>query len=209
MLHKELYHYNPEHLAPWLRDPKQDFANFVKEEVEQIYRFNLFTPEYCKLLIEEAEHCGKWQTQYEMFEEDNPLGVSHLNDPETTLYFEEMPGLEGVFFEVVDQHIKSLTKFLWTTFDMQKKDNPFILKYEPSVIKDMELHFDNETVALLVYLSDPKDYEGGGTYFPRWNYSTGKPQPGEAVIYPGGVSHEHMGLEITAGKRYLLACAFF
>lgn len=73
----------------------------------------------------------------------------------------------------------------------------------------MGLHWDNETLAMVVALSDPKDYEGGGTYFPRWDYSTGQPEPGTAVIYPGGLSHEHMGLETTKGKRYLFLCAFY
>lgn len=73
----------------------------------------------------------------------------------------------------------------------------------------MGLHWDNETLALVVALSDPNDYEGGGTYFPRWNYSTGKPPAGTAIIYPGGLSHEHMGLETTGGKRYLFLCAFY
>lgn len=73
----------------------------------------------------------------------------------------------------------------------------------------MGLHWDNETLAMVVALSDPADYEGGGTYFPRWDYSTGRPEPGTAVIYPGGLSHEHMGLETTKGKRYLFLCAFY
>lgn len=88
-------------------------------------------------------------------------------------------------------------------------DRPYILKYEPDVIAKMGLHHDMETVALVCAISDPSSYEGGGTYFPKWNYSTGKPPAGTAVVYPGGVSHEHMGLETTKGKRYLFLASYY
>ena len=181
----------------------------VAEPAEQVYSFKLFTPEYCKLLIDEAEKCGKWVTEDESFESVNIMGMPEDDDPETTLHFWEMPPLEDVFYEIVDKHIKPLTETLWKTYKMKKKDRPYILKYEPDVIKEMGLHWDNETLALVVALSDPADYEGGGTYFPRWNFSTGQPPAGTAIIYPGGLSHEHMGLPITKGKRYPFLCAFY
>jgi len=88
-------------------------------------------------------------------------------------------------------------------------DRPYVLKYEPDVINQMGLHHDMETVAMVVALSKPGTYEGGGTFFPKWNYSTGQPAPGTAIIYPGGVSHEHMGLAITKGKRYLFLGSYY
>lgn len=209
MLHPELYHYDQMHVAPWLRDEQPDYKRCVREDAEQIYRFALFTPEFCKLLIAEAEHAAAWVTEEETFESVNILGIQEIDDPETTVHFHEMPGLEEVFYQIVDRHLQPLMETLWTTFTLQKKDRPYILKYEPTVVNKMNLHYDNETIALVITLSQPEDYEGGGTYFPRWKYSTGKPQAGEAIIYPGGVSHEHMGLETTAGKRYLCLCAFY
>jgi hypothetical protein len=209
MLHQELYHYSLSPMAPWLHSDQPDYKQFVTEDAEQIYRFALFTPEFCRLLIAEVEHCGQWVTEADTFTSVNILGIPETDDPETTIHLHRLPGLEEVFYEMMERHIRPLAERLWTTFTMQKKDRPYILRYEPTVINKMGLHFDNETVSLVITLSPPEDYEGGGTYFPRWQYSTGKPHAGEAILYPGGVSHEHMGLEITAGKRYLCLCAFY
>jgi len=196
-------------MAPWLRSETPDYTQFVKEEAEQIYRFAMFTPEFCQALIAEADRCGQWVTETSTFTSVNIVGIEEVDDPETTLHLHHMPGLEEVFYEMVERHLRPLIETLWKTFTIQKKDRPYILRYEPDVVNQMGLHYDNETVALVITLSAPEDYVGGGTYFPRWEYSTGKPSAGEAIVYPGGVSHEHMGLEMTGGKRYLCLCSFY
>ena len=69
---------------------------------------------------------------------------------------------------------------------------PYVLKYDaqdPRYPKDMEVHWEQCALAMNVYLND--DFEGGGTYFPRWKYSTGRAAPGRAILYPGGISHQH------------------
>jgi hypothetical protein len=71
----------------------------------------------------------------------------------------------------------------------------------------MALHHDLETVTLVVYLNDR--FEGGGTRFPKWNYVVSGRRPGEAILYPGGLSHEHEGLPIRSGSRYLLLGSFY
>src|SRR3954467_11780135 len=153
MLHQELYSYNPEHMAPWLRNDSPDYTEFVKEEAEQIYRFALFTPEYCQAMIAEAEHYGQWVTETSTFASVNIVGVEEEDDPETTLHLHRMPGLEEAFYDMVERHLRPLIETLWKTFNLQKKDRPYILKYEPTVINQMGLHYDNETVSLVIMLS--------------------------------------------------------
>src|SRR5262249_705814 len=162
---------NPSHMAPWLRSDFPDYQQFVAEEAEQIYRFPFFTPEFCQLLIAEAEHCGHWET--ESFTSVNILGALETNDPESILHFHRMPRLEEIFHDMMERHLCPLIKRLWQSFAMQQKDRPCILRYEPTVINQIGLHDDSETIALpgvllLITLSAPEDYEGGGTYFPRW-----------------------------------------
>ncbi|KAL6076597.1 Procollagen-lysine,2-oxoglutarate 5-dioxygenase 1 [Balamuthia mandrillaris] len=217
-LHPELFQYDPKFIDPTLVEAtaslkegqKLDPTKVTREPVEQIYHFQLFTEEFCRLLIEEAEHCGKWVTEEETFEQVNTQGLVEVDDPETTQHLHQIdPKLEAVYYEVVEKHIRPLVQSLWKTFTIQKMDRPYVLKYEPEVIKEMGLHHDMETVAMVVTLSQPDDYQGGGTYFPKWDYSTGKPRPGTAIVYPGGVSHEHMGLPISAGKRFLFLGSFY
>jgi len=99
---------------------------------------------------------------------------------------------------------------LWVTFKLQKWDCPAVRRYEVNVVKQMDLHYDLETVAMVGYLS--KDFVGGGTYFPRWKLTVGGHTDvvvGSAVLYPGGISHEHSAHPITGGKRYMLANSFY
>jgi hypothetical protein len=95
----------------------------------------------------------------------------------------------------------------WRTFRLRKVSPPYILKYTLDAISGMALHHDLETLTLVVYLNDR--FEGGGTHLPKWNYVVSGRRPGEAILYPGGLSHEHEGLPIRSGSRYLLGGAFY
>lgn len=207
-LHPSIFSYNPEHLGAKLVAGGPPSA-IVEEKAEQLYMFELFTPEYCKLLIEEAEHCGKWKTGVD--EESHPYDETgqlvDVCEPDTTQHLKHMTGLDEVFTKIIRAHLQPLMEQLWVTFKLKKISKPYLLKYSPDAVKEMALHHDLETVTLVVYLND--EFEGGGTFFPRWNFTTSKAQPGTAIIYPGGLSHEHAGLAITSGRRYLLCSSFY
>lgn len=217
ILHPDIYQYNPHHISP-------NFKKGVTEVAEQIYTFELFTPEFCKKLIEESEYQGGWKT--EITQEDDSLsgfGMMKINlndykslktenEKDTTLLLSSFPknrnlSLVNTVNKTSELHVKPLIEKLWQSFTITKYDMPYMLKYDPIHVKKMNLHYDLETVALIVYLNT--DYEGGGTYFPRWNFRMQPKKPGQAAMWPGGVSHEHIGLPITKGLRYLLCCAYF
>jgi hypothetical protein len=203
--HPGLFRYDPANLGPALA-AGGDPMGIVSEKAEQLYMFQLFTPEYCKLLIEEAEHSGRWRTEADV--EAHPFSdFEEVSLPDTTQHLSNMPGLDEVYDEVVRRHLGPLMTGLWRTFKLQKVSRPYMLRYSVDAIKSMDLHHDLETVTMVVYLNT--EFEGGGTYFPRWKYHTGKPRPGTAIIYPGGLSHEHEGKAITAGTRYLMCGSFY
>lgn len=206
-LHPSIYGYTADIIDPRLR--AGDPMDAVVEDAEQIYRFPLFAPDFCRLLVEEAEHSGEWETRRDI--EDHPMAgdsaIKNYSPWDTTQWLDRMPGLERLYFEVVRRHVEPLMKRLWPVFRIQRMKRPYILKYEPSVVAEMGLHFDVETVTLIAYLND--DFDGGGTWFPRWSYSTGKPPIGTGILYPGGLSHVHAGLRITRGKRFLFCGAYF
>lgn len=203
--HPELFRYEPSFLGAALA-AGGDVRGIVKEQAEQIYMFQLFTPEYCGLLIEEAEHSGHWRTAADV-DINIGSGVEEHSLPDTTQHLHHMPGLDEVYDEIVRRHLEPLMSGLWRTFELSKVSRPYILKYSPDQVRSMDLHHDAETVTLVVYLN--QEFEGGGTHFPRWSYHTGKPAPGTAIIYPGGLSHEHEGIAITAGRRYLMCGSFY
>jgi len=216
-LHPEIFTYDETFVKRFLDEGLHDIKNkdpkrVVKEVAEQIYFFKLFTPEFCKLLIEEADHCNKWITNLEKTEEPHPYNPELIDvcEPDTTVEFDEMSGLEEVYGQVIKNHVQPIMEALWITFKLQKWDCPAVRRYEVNVVKQMDLHYDLETVAMVGYLS--KDFVGGGTHFPRWNLIVGGHEDvvvGSAVLYPGGISHEHSARAITAGKRYMLANSFY
>jgi hypothetical protein len=202
--HAALFEYSPEFLDPALL--RGDRSEIFTEPAEQIFLFRLFTPEFCRLLVDEAEHSGKWRTEADT--EDHPYSdFQEVSLPDTTQHLSHMPGLEAVYEQIVRRHLYPLMAQNWTTFKLQKISPPYILKYSDDHIRSMSLHHDLETITLVVYLNE--DFTGGGTYFPRWKYHTGKQRPGTAIMYPGGLSHEHEGIAITSGKRYLMCGSFY
>jgi len=184
------------------------FASAVSEPAEQIYRFGLFTPAFCRFLIETAEARDDWRTRADVL--DHPYAQDDSCKsycfPDTTVHLERL-GLAELYEQVVRRHLEPLIGHLWPVFRMQKINPPYVMRYEPGAVRGMAAHYDLETIALVVYLNER--YEGGGTRFPRWNYETGKPPVGTAIMFPGGLSHVHEGLPIASGTRYLMCGAFY
>lgn len=222
----QLLSYSADFIAPALRG--EDFMSAVTEEAPQIYSFPLFTPEFCQSLIQQVEAKGTWMNEPSLdthpplhflrsAEEDagrlnrplrrTPRRVRSKSDPDQCAPLSAIEGLDAPFKEVADRHLAPLIKNLWPDFDLQIYDHPYLLKYEASLSRGMDLHVDEEPLALICYLND--QYEGGGTHFPKFDYCTGKKPVGTAVIYPGQRSHKHAGLPILEGVRYLFLMAFF
>src|SRR5262249_60661836 len=59
-LHPELYTYDESFIAPAVRGG--DIGRFVTQDAEQIYRWQVFTPEFCPQLVEEAEPSAQRET---------------------------------------------------------------------------------------------------------------------------------------------------
>lgn len=234
MKHPELARYSTNHLDPALVAGER---NCVQEEAEQLYGFQLFTPEFCEKLIADAESTPEdWETELSMdfyeprFDagEDQqavPLSeksrlsrenekVPAANDDDDTMKtcfsLRKRPGLYEVYREVIEKFVAPIAHEKWPTFHMSMIRTPYILKYDaddPNTYTSMGVHWDQNPCTMVVYLN--KGFEGGGTYFPRWKFSSGHPTPGKALLYPGTLSHEHAGLAIKKGKRYILNCDMF
>jgi hypothetical protein len=218
VLHPDIYQYSVNHISP-------NIVKGARQVEEQIYTFDLFTPDFCRKVIEEAEFQGGWETgiDSEAYPDQTGLGMTDVdlknfkslrteNEKDTTLSLKRFPSnnrlsLLNTINQTSKKHIKPLIENKWQSFTISRYDPPYLLKYDPKNVNKMNLHYDLETVALVVYLNT--DYKGGGTYFPRWKFHMQPQKPGQAAMWPGGVSHEHIGMPITGGLRYLLCCAYF
>jgi hypothetical protein len=76
----------------------------------------------------------------------------------------------------------------------------FVVKYSENAQSSLELHHDGSFFSANILLSDPSDFEGGGTYFN--DETTSYLKQGDMLIHSGMI--KHAGIQITKGKRYLL-----
>lgn len=58
-------------------------------------------------------------------------------------------------------------------------------------------------ISVVMYLTDPDNYEGGEIHFPRQNITL-KPKPGEIIYFPSCYTHVHEVKPVTKGERYVI-----
>eukprot|EP00051_Salpingoeca_urceolata_P019884 m.294266 g.294266 ORF g.294266 m.294266 type:complete len:114 (-) comp19501_c13_seq4:377-718(-) len=81
----------------------------------------------------------------------------------------------------------------------------FVVKYTPTGQSLLRPHHDASTFSLNVALNERGvDFEGGGTHFVRQNCTFVRNKPGYALIHPGRLTHQHEGLRVTNGTRYIM-----
>ena len=66
----------------------------------------------------------------------------------------------------------------------------------------LPLHVDEASHSVIIALNDPKDYQGGGTYFAASDSVVRLPQ-GQMLSFSGEVLHG--GEALLEGKRYIMA----
>ena len=65
----------------------------------------------------------------------------------------------------------------------------------------LSLHHDFSHITMVVKLND--EFEGGGTWFPKYNKLSNPKRVGTATLHPGMITHLHGARPIYAGKRYI------
>ena len=81
---------------------------------------------------------------------------------------------------------------------------PFVIKYDAALGKGSKLrtHKDNSDISFILLISDPSEFQGGGTFFHAINKTIYLEQ-GEALIFNGQLVHE--AIPITTGKRFVIS----
>jgi hypothetical protein len=79
----------------------------------------------------------------------------------------------------------------------------FYVKYSatPGHQRELEMHTDGSVFSFNILLSDPTDFEGGGTLF-EVTGAVARPPQGAALAHSGQLRHS--GVAISSGERYLL-----
>ena len=197
-LHPELYTYfeNP---TEW----KKKFITYsaltkewdliVDEPFMNCFSFPLFTPEFCKMIREEAEHSNSWTVN------------RHEFYPTTDMILETIE-LQDIYMEVLREYVMPLATYMWALegkgWDNLKSEN-FLARYTPDTQGHLAIHHDASDITCLVQLSDLDEYEGGGTWFRRQKELLKNPI-GYVTLHPGNITHKHGARAVTDGSRYII-----
>ena len=82
------------------------------------------------------------------------------------------------------------------------KGMPFVIRYDAARASKLKLHKDNVDLSFILLLSDPDDFEAGGTFIEALNTTIPLAQ-GQALVFNGQLVHS--AAAITKGRRYVLS----
>jgi len=173
--------------------------NFNMKEVgTYIYKFQLFTSEFCNELMNICNKKNSWSKGGEVYY-DNRISNKELH-PTQDIHLKDM-GLGDMWKYVMDTYIY---KIVWDKFSYHTKNTNinFVVKYSMEGQKDLKPHHDSSTYTINVCLNN--DYEGGGCNFIMQEKIINNKDIGSVILHPGKLTHYHEGLPITKGNRYIL-----
>jgi GR25 family glycosyltransferase involved in LPS biosynthesis len=156
-----------------------------------IYEFQLFTPKFCKEAIALAETMDNWTQDRHEFYPTNDVLLQDIR-------------LQDIYHRVLKEIVYPLCIHIWHLEGHKWKDmfsENFMIRYTTERQSHLSLHHDFSDISMVVKLND--EFEGGGTWFPRYNTLSNPSKIGTASLHPGRVTHRHGARPISAGKRYI------
>ncbi len=199
-LHPELFEVADDNWATNYINPQiahREFDLICDEPIANVYSFPLFASKFCREIIAEAEHFGKW-TNYRY--KDHPSIDIMLNSL----------GLDEIYSNVLRQYVYPLFRHKYQMHEGVcdgLKSQSFVVRYLAEEQRHLGLHNDACDISMIVTLNT--EFDGGGTFFPKFGKLIRHEQPGYASIHPGFVGYVHGARPITRGRRYILASFFF
>jgi hypothetical protein len=153
----------------------------------------IYSHDICTYIINECEKYAKlnggWMTN------------RHNDYPTTDLPVDKIPAIFGIILET----LKTITNKISISYGLHDDmvldiKDLFVVKYSHDAQNHLEMHTDGSFLSFNILLSDPSDFEGGGTYFDDGLIS--RLEQGDILIHSSRIKHS--GLPITSGCRYLL-----
>lgn len=170
---------------------KGEYDLMLDDLGNNIYEFPLFTDKFCRDAIALAETLDKWTIDRHEFYPTNDVLLPEL-------------GLDRIYNRVLREVVYPMCIHIWTLegsgWDTMESEN-FLARYTTDRQSHLSLHHDFSHVTMVVKLND--EFEGGGTWFPKYKTLSNPKRVGTATLHPGMVTHLHGARPIYAGKRYI------
>jgi len=165
----------------------------IPKFIQRFIKKKVYKSDVCNWIIKESENYainnGGWNTK------------RHKIYPTTDLPLNKIVNI----YSFVLNSFEDIIQFVKNSYCLDKNyifhiNDIFIVKYDSNGQSNLELHSDESDLSINILLSNPDDFEGGGTYFE--DGITTCLERGDALIHCGKTKHS--GLKITKGNRYLL-----
>ena len=146
------------------------------------------TESRCQEIIEKSNKHGHWTSN------------RHTNYPTTDIPIDDIQQLD------VNTELEKIKEICKDKYNLEssatvKPYDIFVVKYDAAGQNHLNLHRDSSDLSFILLLSNPSDFEGGGTFY-ELQKKTVTHQQGDLTIHCGKL--RHAGVAITKGTRYIL-----
>jgi hypothetical protein len=203
--HPNLTQFNPDYvLLPHFIEavrkgtPESLMSILKKETPTGIYSFDIFTPQFCRDLLEEVENF-----------EHSGLPISRPNSMNNYGVILDEIGFEEFLQRLMLDWLAPFARLLYPRHGASLDDHHgFIVQYKISEDTELGFHYDESEVTLNVCLG--KTFEGGSLYFAglledpstHGEHFEFQHTPGRGILHIG--KHRHGANPIRSGERYNL-----
>lgn len=170
---------------------QKDFELMMDELGPNIIEFPLFTDRFCEEFIQLAETRGEWTMGRHEFYPTNDMLMETL-------------GIKDIYTKVIREFVAPLATWYWTLEGKgwdTVQDESFVIRYKPDKQGQLSVHHDYSSYTIGVKLND--EFEGGGTFFPKYGVNAIPKRNGNAFLHPGMITHRHGGRPVFSGTRYI------
>lgn len=171
---------------------KGEYDLMLDDLGNNVYEFQLFTEKFCREAVALAEAKDNWTIDRHEFYPTNDVLLQDID-------------LQKIYHRVLKEVVYPLCIHVWTLEGAGWKDmfsENFMARYTTDRQSHLSLHHDFSHVTMVVKLND--EFEGGGTWFPKYNLLSNPKKIGTATLHPGMVTHLHGARPIDSGKRYIV-----
>ena len=164
----------------------------LSPERSEIYHTKFFTESFCYIL-------------YEMFKEQKEwTKIPGYDDIAYTTHdiqlADKFPDLYEIIKERVENIIFSIMGKIWSFDSSVQTSDIFAVKYSEDTQKELKPHIDQSYISGSIKLNN--DYTGGVLMFPRQHVTNQDITPGDLLLWPSQITHQHYSTVLEQGEKY-------